>query len=231
MTVKKLHLLEIGDQSDQKSFRNEIRALTEIRHRNIVKLYGFCSHARCSFLVYEYMERGSLASILSNDKGVAQLHWTLRVKVIKGVAHALSYMHHDCIMPIVHRDLSSNNILFNSELEAFVSDFGIARLLIPGSSNWTMLAGTHGYVAPKLAYTMRVTEKCDVYSFGVVALEVNMGRHPGELISSLSSSSSQETLLKDILDQRLLDPMAEAAQEAIFVVSIAIACISPDPDS
>ncbi|XP_058082412.1 MDIS1-interacting receptor like kinase 2-like [Magnolia sinica] len=231
VAVKKLHPLEGGYQSDQRSFRNEIKALTEIRHRNIVKLYGFCSHARCSFLVYEYMERGSLASILSNDEVAAQLNWTLRVKVIKCVAHALSYMHHDCTLPIVHRDLSSNNVLLNSKLEASVSDFGTARLLIPDSSNWTTLAGTYGYIAPELAYTMRVTEKCDVYSFGVVALEVMMGSHPGELISSLSSSSGQDTLLKDMLDPRLSDPMADVVQEVLFVVSMALACIRPDPDS
>ncbi|XP_058073598.1 MDIS1-interacting receptor like kinase 2-like isoform X3 [Magnolia sinica] len=172
----------------------------EIRHRNIVKLYGFCSHTQCSFLIYEYMERGSLASILSNNEGAAQLDWTSRVNVIK-------------------------------ELEASVSDFGTARLLIPDSSNWTALVGTCGYIAPELAYTMRVTEKCDVYSFGVVALEVMMGSHPGELISSLSSSSRQDTLLKDMLDQRLSDPMADVAQEVLFVVSMALACIRPDPDT
>ncbi|XP_058083234.1 MDIS1-interacting receptor like kinase 2-like isoform X2 [Magnolia sinica] len=231
VAVKKLHPLEGGNQSDQRSFRTEIKALTEIRHRNIVKLYGFCSHARFSLLVYEYLERGSLASILSNDEGATQLDWTARVKVIKGVAHALSYMHHDCTMPIVHRDLSSNNVLLNSELEASVSDFGTARLLIPDSSNWTTLAGTCGYIAPELAYTMRVTEKCDVYSFGVVALEVMIGRHPGQLISSLSSLNRDDTLLKDMLDQRLSGPTAEVAREVIFAVSMALACIRPDPDS
>ncbi|XP_058082072.1 MDIS1-interacting receptor like kinase 2-like [Magnolia sinica] len=231
VAVKKLHPLEVGNQSDQKSFRKEIKALTEIRHRNIVKLYGFCSHARFSFLVYEYMERGSLASILSNDERAAQLDWTLRVKVIIGVAHALSYMHHDCTLPIVHRDLSSNNVLLNSELEASVSDFGTARLLIPDSSNWSTLAGTYGYIAPELAYTMRVTENCDIYSFGVVALEVMMGSHPGELVSSLSSSSRQDTLIKDMLDQRLSDPMTDVAQQVLFVVYMALACIRPDPDS
>ncbi|XP_058082390.1 MDIS1-interacting receptor like kinase 2-like [Magnolia sinica] len=140
-------------------------------------------------------------------------------------------MHHDCTLPIVHRDLSSNNVLLNSELEASVSDFGTARLLIPDSSNWTTLAGTYGYIAPELAYIMRVTEKCDVYSFGVVALEVMMGRHPGELISSLSSPNKEDTLLKDMLDQRLFDPTVEVAQEVVFAVSMSFACIRLDPDS
>ncbi|XP_058082392.1 MDIS1-interacting receptor like kinase 2-like [Magnolia sinica] len=231
VAVKKLHPFEGGDQSNQRSFRNEIEALTKIHHRNIVKLYGFCTHARCSFLVYEYLEGESSASILSSDEGARQLDWTPRMKVIKGVAHALSYMHHDSTPPIVHRDLSSKNVLLNSKFEASVSDFGTARLLMPDSSNWTMLAGTYGYIAPELAYTMRVTEKCDVYSFGVVALEVMMGRHPGELISFLSSPNKEDTLLKDTLDQRLSTPMAEVAQEVVFVVSMALACIRLDPNS
>ncbi|XP_058082453.1 MDIS1-interacting receptor like kinase 2-like [Magnolia sinica] len=213
------------------SLNDNQRLLVRNRHRNIVKVYGLCSHAQFSFLVYKYIERGSLASILSNDEGAAQLDWTARLKVIKGVAHALSYMHHDCTLPIVHRDLSSNNVLLNSELEASVSDFGTVWLLIPDSSNWTTLEGTCGYIAPELAYTMRVTEKCDVYSFGVVALEVMMGSHLGELISSLSSSCGQDPLLKDMLDQRLSNPIAGVAQEVLFVLSMALACIWPDPDS
>ena len=94
------------------------------------------------------MERGSLFCILSIDAEAVELDWSKRVNVIKGTAHALSYMHHDCNPPIVHRDVTTTNILLNSELEPFVSDFGTARLLDPDSSNHTMLAGTYGYIAP-----------------------------------------------------------------------------------
>ncbi|XP_058082464.1 MDIS1-interacting receptor like kinase 2-like [Magnolia sinica] len=149
VAVTKLHSFEGLDQSHQRSFRNEIQALTIIcHHRNIVKLYGFYSHVRCSFLVYEYMERGTLANILSNDDRDTQLGWAPRVKVIKGVSHAISYLHHDCTLPIVHQDLSSSNVLLNLELEACVFDFGTARMLIPDLSNWTTLAGTYGYIVP-----------------------------------------------------------------------------------
>lgn len=189
VAVKKLHSLP----SDRNTFLSEIRALTKMRHRNIVKLLGFCSHAQSSFLVYEFLERGSLSKILSDDEKATDLDWMKRVNVVKGVANALYYMHHDCTPPIVHRDLSSNNVLLDSKYEARVSDFGTAKLLKLDSSNWTQLAGTYGYIAPELAYTMKVNEKCDVYSFGMLTLELIMGSHPGDLISSHATSMSQSS--------------------------------------
>ncbi|XP_062028306.1 MDIS1-interacting receptor like kinase 2-like [Rosa rugosa] len=162
--------------------------------------------------------------MLSKDEEAKELGWSKRVNIVKGVAHALCYMHHDCLPPIVHRDISSKNILLDDEYEACVSDFGTAKFLNPDSSNWTALAGTYGYVAPELAYTMEVNEKCDVYSFGVVTLETVMGRHPGDLLSSLSSGacSSSSTALPahqmpvvDVLDQRISPPTREVAGEVV----------------
>ncbi|XP_059451358.1 probable leucine-rich repeat receptor-like protein kinase At1g35710 [Corylus avellana] len=231
IALKKLHRLEAENSTFDMSFRNEIKVLTEIRHRNIIKLHGFCLHKRCMFLVYEYMERGSLFCILNNDVEVVELDWTKRVNVIKCIAHALCYLHHECIPTIVHRDITSNNILLNSKLEAFVSDFGTAKLLDPDSSNQTLVAGTYGYVAPELAYTMKVTEKCDVYSFGVVALEILMGRHPTELLTSLSSSSFQNLMLHEILDRRLPPPNLLVAHDIFLVATIAFACLHTKPKS
>ncbi|KAM3713798.1 hypothetical protein ACJW31_01G283500 [Castanea mollissima] len=231
VALKKLHRLEAEDPSFDKSFKNEVQMLTEIRHRNIVKLHGYCLHKRCMFLVYQYMERGSLFCILSDDVEALELDWPKRMNIIKGIAHALSYMHHECIPVIIHRDISSNNILLNSELEAFVSDFGTARLLDPDSSNQTLIVGTYGYIAPELAYTMVVTEKCDVYSFGMVALEILMGKHPGELLTSLSTLSSQNLMLKEILDQRLPPPNRSIAQDIFFAASVAFACLRTKPKS
>jgi len=104
VALKKLHNMESQNPLFDKSFRNEVKMLTEIRHKNIVKLYGFCLHNRFMFLVYQYMERGSLFYILNNDVEAEELNWSKRVNVIKGIAEALSYMHHDCTPPIVHRD-------------------------------------------------------------------------------------------------------------------------------
>ncbi|RVW43502.1 MDIS1-interacting receptor like kinase 2 [Vitis vinifera] len=146
--------------------------------------------AENSFLVYEFMEKGSLRSILKKRRRSRKLDWIVRLNVVKGVAKALSYMHHDCSPPIIHRDISSNNVLLDSEYEAH-------ELLV------ILLQNLHTQ--------MKVDYKTDVYSYGVVTLEVIMGRHPGELISSLLSSASSSStspstadhfLLNDVMDQR-----------------------------
>ncbi|XP_030541450.2 MDIS1-interacting receptor like kinase 2-like [Rhodamnia argentea] len=231
VAVKKLHQMSDSGQTNQKEFQSEIRALTEIRHRNIVRLHGFCSHPQHSFLVYEYVERGDLSATLSEDGDAKELGWDRRANIVKGIAHALSYMHHDCVPPIVHRDISSNNILLDYECEARVSDFGTAKLLKLDTSNWSAVAGTYGYVAPELAYTMKVTEKCNVYSFGVVAIEVIHGKHPGETISSLLAASDKEiaTILKNMLDSRLPAPMPGLQDELLVIFKLAIACLSANP--
>jgi len=148
VAVKKLHPSRDGELMNLRTFRNEIRMLIDIRHRNIVKLHGFCSLIEHSFLVYEFIERGSLKMNLSSEEQVMDLDWNRRLNVVKGVASALSYLHHDCSPPIIHRDISSSNVLLDSEYEAHVSDFGTARLLMPDSTNWTSFAGTLGYTAP-----------------------------------------------------------------------------------
>ncbi|KAL7245840.1 hypothetical protein ACSBR2_001050 [Camellia fascicularis] len=246
VAMKKLHpLLE---RADRKDFLNEVRALTEIKHRNILKLFGYCSHARHSFLVYEYLERGSLATIFNEDEEAKELDWPKRVNVIKGVASALSYMHHDCTPPIVHRDISSNNVLIDEEYEARVSDFGTAKLLKLDSSNWSALQAhtdmlhqnlKHNKTSAlpclsfpaELVYSMKATEKCDVYSFGVLALEVIKGKHPGDFIMSLLTPAIENIQLKDVLDQRLSPPSPEFEEVVMCSVKLAIACLHVNPQS
>ncbi|XVE78278.1 hypothetical protein DITRI_Ditri13aG0132000 [Diplodiscus trichospermus] len=122
VAIKKLHQSEDNILSNNlKAFENEICALSEIRHRNIVQL---------------------------NIEEAENLDWKKKLNAVKGLAHALSYMHHDHSPPIVHRDISNNNVFLDSEYEAHVSDFGTARLLKPDTSNWTSLASTYRYIAP-----------------------------------------------------------------------------------
>ncbi|RVW53590.1 putative leucine-rich repeat receptor-like protein kinase [Vitis vinifera] len=236
VAVKRLNMSDSSNipTTNRLSFKNEIEILTEVKHRNIIKLFGFCSRKGSMYLVYKYIERGSLGKVLYGEAGEMELSWATRVKIVQGVAHAIAYLHHDCSPPIVHRDVTLNNILLDSEFEPRLSDFGTARLLYPDSSNWTAAAGSFGYMAPELAFTMCITDKCDVYSFGVVALEVMMGRHPEELLVSLPSSALSDDpglLLKDVLDQRLPMPTGQLAEEVVFVVKVALACTHAAPES
>ncbi|PPS12700.1 hypothetical protein GOBAR_AA07952 [Gossypium barbadense] len=226
VAVKKLHRSEDNILiNNLKAFESEIIALLKIRHRNIVQMYDFCSHPKHSFLVYELVERGSLRMVLSNNEEAKELDWKNRLNVVKGLANALFYMHHGHLQRIVHRDISSNNVLLDLDYEARVSDFGTARILKPDSSNWTSLAGTYGYI------------KCDVYSFGVLTMEVLMGRHPSDRISyfsSLESTSSstlndQQVLLKDTIDQRLSPPVGQSAEDLVSTMRIALACLNGNP--
>ncbi|XP_058736289.1 probable leucine-rich repeat receptor-like protein kinase At1g35710 [Vicia villosa] len=230
VAIKKLQGYEDEVPTSDESFRNEVEVLLEIKHRHIVKLHGFCLHKRIMFLIYQYMENGSLSSILYDDVKGKEFDWKKRVSVVKGIAFGLSYLHHECPNPIVHRDVSTKNILLNSEWQPSVSDFGTARFLQHDSSNQTTVSGTIGYIAPELAYTTIVSEKCDVYSFGVVALETLVGRHPEGILSSLQLASTQNMKLCDVLDKRLLLPNNSIVLlDIIHVAVVAFACLNLNP--
>ncbi|RHN78472.1 putative protein kinase RLK-Pelle-LRR-XI-1 family [Medicago truncatula] len=239
VAVKKLHSLQNEEMPNLKAFTNEIHALTEIRHRNIVKLYGFCSHRLHSFLVYEFLEKGSMDIILKDNEQAPEFDWNRRVDVIKDIANALCYMHHDCSPSIVHRDISSKNVILDLEYVAHVSDFGTSKFLNPNSSNMTSFAGTFGYTAPELAYTMEVNEKCDVFSFGILTLEILFGKHPGDIVTYLWQQPSQSVMdmrpdtmqLIDKLDQRVPHPTNTIVQEVASMIRIAVACLTESPRS
>ncbi|KAI9085825.1 hypothetical protein K1719_032239 [Acacia pycnantha] len=235
--------LNISDSSDipavnRQSFENEIRTLTQVRHRNIIKFYGFCSSHGRMYLVYEYMNRGSLGKVLYGEEDKSELDWPTRIRIVQGIAHSIAYLHSDCSPPIVHRDVTINNILLDSDFEPRLADFGTAKLLSYNSTTWTSIAGSYGYMAPELAQTMRVTEKCDVYSFGVVALETVMGKHPGDLLTLMSSmqhlssmEEDSEALLKDVLDQRLPPPRGQLREAITFIARVGLACTHNNPES
>ncbi|XBJ22187.1 hypothetical protein VPH35_000617 [Triticum aestivum] len=230
VAVKKLHQTQ-EELDDERRFHSEMEILSQIRQRSIVKMYGFCSHPVYKFLVYEYIQRGSLHGTLENEELAKELDWQKRITLATDVAQAISYLHHECSPPIIHRDITSNNILLDITFKAFVSDFGTARILKPDSSNWSALAGTYGYIAPELSYTSVVTEKCDVYSFGVVVLELVMGKHPRDKLGSSLLSGKQAMLVKDILDQRPTTPTTTEENNLSLLIKLAFSCLESSPQA
>ncbi|KAM0942395.1 putative transferase, protein kinase RLK-Pelle-LRR-XI-1 family [Dioscorea sansibarensis] len=178
MAIKRLVGRGCGGEHDR-GFTAEVTTLGRIRHRNIVRLLGFVSSRDANLLLYEYMPNGSLGEMLHGAKG-AHLGWEARYRIAGEAARGLCYLHHDCSPLIIHRDVKSNNILLDSNLEAHVADFGLAKFFRDTGASECMssIAGSYGYIAPEYAYTLRVDEKSDVYSFGVVLLELLTGRRP-----------------------------------------------------
>ncbi|RCV43437.1 hypothetical protein SETIT_9G294400v2 [Setaria italica] len=134
--------------------------------------------------------------------------WHKRTALVEDVAQAIAYLHYECNPPIIHRDITSNNILLDTRFEAYVSDFGTARILKPDSSNWNALAGTYGYIAP---------EKCDVYSFGVFVLEVVVGGGGGGG--------------REILDLRSSPPTTIEEEGIVLLVKVAFSCLGASPQA
>ncbi|CAN4110738.1 unnamed protein product [Withania somnifera] len=219
IAVKKL--LGFGNNGHDHGFRAEIRTLGNIRHRNIVRLVAFCSNKETNLLVYEYMRNGSLGEA-----------WNLRYKIAMGAAKGLCYLHHDCSPLIVHRDVKSNNILLNSNFEAHVADFGLAKFLVDGGASECMsaVAGSYGYIAPEYAYTLRVDEKSDVYSFGVVLLELITGRRPvgefGDGVDIVQWSKKVTNCKREqvihIVDPRLTTVPEDEAMHMFFIAMLCI---------
>ncbi|XP_004295533.1 PREDICTED: leucine-rich repeat receptor-like serine/threonine-protein kinase BAM3 [Fragaria vesca subsp. vesca] len=231
VAVKKLLGINKGSSHDN-GLSAEIQTLGKIRHRNIVRLLAFCSNKETNLLVYEYMPNGSLGEVLHGKRG-GYLKWETRLNIAIEAAKGLCYLHHDCSPLILHRDVKSNNILLNSEFEAHVADFGLAKFLQDTGTSECMsaIAGSYGYIAPEYAYTLRVDEKSDVYSFGVVLLELITGRRPvggfGEegmdivQWTKLQTDSRKEGVIK-ILDQRLGSVPLDEAMQVFFV---AVLCV------
>ncbi|KAG7022522.1 L-type lectin-domain containing receptor kinase IX.1, partial [Cucurbita argyrosperma subsp. argyrosperma] len=164
-----------NSKQGKKEYISEVNIISRLRHRNLVQLVGY-SHERGHFLlVYEYMPNGSLDSHLFGKK--PRLSWPVRFKIAHGIASALLYLHEDWEQCVVHRDIKSSNIMLDSNFNAKVGDFGLARLVDHGlRSPTTIVAGTMGYLAPESLLTSKASKESDVYSFGVVALEIACGR-------------------------------------------------------
>ncbi|KAK8658153.1 hypothetical protein V6N13_036365 [Hibiscus sabdariffa] len=187
IAVKKLETL--GRLGNQDEFEQEIGRLGNLQHRNLVAFQGYYWSSSMQLILSEFVLNGNLYDNLhgmnypgtSSGVGNTELNWSRRFHIALGTARALSYLHHDCRPPILHLNIKSTNILLDESYEAKVSDYGLGKLLpILDNYGLTKFHNAVGYVAPELAQSLRLSEKCDVYSFGVILLELVTGRKPVE---------------------------------------------------
>ncbi|CAN8288428.1 unnamed protein product [Cochlearia groenlandica] len=204
--VKRMNKVSLQSQKD---FCREVELLAKLYHRNLVSLKGFCIQKKERFLIYDYMEKGSLKDHLhSTDK--PPLSWETRIKIAIDVANALEYLHFYCDPPLCHRDIKSSNILLDENFVAKLSDFGLAHMSRDGSVSFepvnTDIRGTPGYVDPEYAVTQELTEKSDVYSFGVMLLEIITGKRAVDEEGTNLVETSRRFLDTKARHCELLDP-------------------------
>ncbi|KAF5186401.1 Receptor-like protein kinase, partial [Thalictrum thalictroides] len=215
-------------------FEGELAILGSIKHRYLVNLRGYCNSAASKLLIYDFLPGGSLDEALHERP--ENLDWDARLNIIMGAAKGLAYLHDDCSPRIIHRDIKSGNILLDGNLEARVSDFGLAKLVEDEKSHiTTIVAGTFGYLAPEYMQSGRATEKTDVYSFGVLVLEVISGKRPTDasfIEKGLNIVGWLNFLVVENRQREIIDPQCEGvrAESLDALLSVAILCVSSSPE-
>ncbi|KAJ3685108.1 hypothetical protein LUZ61_014272 [Rhynchospora tenuis] len=215
-----------------KEYLSEVKIISQLRHRNLVQLIGWCHDRGELLLVYELMHNGSLDSHLYHKESV--LAWPMRHHIALGLGAALLYLHSECQKCVVHRDIKPSNVMLDSFFNAKLGDFGLARLIDHNSAAQTIPAGTMGYIAPECVITGQASSESDVYSFGVVLLEIACGRRPvvlqedenkAVLVKWVWDLFGNDSIL-DAIDSRLIGKFQ--AEEAERLLVVGLWCAHPD---
>ncbi|XP_074555731.1 putative serine/threonine-protein kinase PIX13 [Curcuma longa] len=235
VAVKKLNPESVQGLEE---WQSEVNFLGRLSHPNLVKLLGYCWEDKELLLVYEYMPSGSLENhLFKRETDTEQLSWNLRLKIAIGAARGLAFLH-SSEKQIIYRDFKASNILLDTNYNAKLSDFGLAKHGPTGGNSHvtTRIMGTYGYAAPEYVVTGHLYVKSDVYGFGVVLLELLTGRRAYDL----SRPSGQQYLVdwaRPMLgDQkklaRLMDPRLEgkySSKGALRTAKLILNCLTGNP--
>uniref|UniRef100_A0A2N9IN73 non-specific serine/threonine protein kinase n=1 Tax=Fagus sylvatica TaxID=28930 RepID=A0A2N9IN73_FAGSY len=225
---------QLSSKSKQgnREFVTEIGMISALQHPNLVRLFGCCIEGNQLLLIYEYMENNSLArALFGREEHQLHLDWPTRKKICLGIARGLAYLHEESRLKIVHRDIKATNVLLDKDLNAKISDFGLAKL---DEEDQTHIS-TQVIWLPEYAMRGYLTDKADVYSFGVVALEIVSGKsntnyRPKEefvyLLDWAYVLQEQGNLL-ELVDPRL--GSSYSSEEAMRLLCLALLCTNPSP--
>ncbi|RWR74585.1 putative wall-associated receptor kinase-like protein 16 [Cinnamomum micranthum f. kanehirae] len=222
VAIKKSKLVD-ASQIDQ--FINELDILSQVNHRNVVKLLGCCLEDQVPILVYEFISNGTLYHYIHEGGHLPSISLKNRLRIAAEIAEALAYLHSAASMPIFHRDIKSANILLDNNFTVKVADFGVSKLVpIDHTQITTLVTGTWGYLDPECLQTGKLTDKSDVYSFGVVLLELLTGEkvvclnrsHDDRNLATYFVNVMKDNRLFQVLEERV---RSEASEEQLMAIA------------
>ncbi|XP_024968217.1 probable leucine-rich repeat receptor-like serine/threonine-protein kinase At3g14840 [Cynara cardunculus var. scolymus] len=229
--------LSSKSRQGNREFLNELGMISALQHPHLVKLHGCCIEGNQLLLAYEYMENNSLARALFGPKEwQLELDWPTRYRICICIAKGMTFLHEESRLKIVHRDIKATNVLLDKNLNAKISDFGLAKLDEEDNTHIsTRIAGTYGYMAPEYALRGYLTDKADVYSYGIVLLEIVSG-----VANTVDRAKQNHFILLDRAIalknggnlMELVDPRLGSdydVQEATVVINLALLCTTISP--